>query len=70
VKRPFFAVLLGLTLASASSVSFAQQMEKWYLGLSAGQSGVSIGNEVVDVPGATASSVTKDQTRTGYKPGP
>jgi hypothetical protein len=37
------------------------------LGLSAGQSGVSIGNEVVDVPGATASSVTKDQTPHGVQ---
>jgi OOP family OmpA-OmpF porin len=68
VKRQSLAVVLGLALAPASTVSFAQQsLERWYLGLSAGQSSVRIDNEVVDVPGATASSVTKDDTRTGYK---
>ena len=68
MKRQSLAVVLGLALASASTVSFAQQpLERWYLGLSVGRSGVKIDNNVVDVPGATASSVTKDATRTGYK---
>jgi opacity protein-like surface antigen len=68
MKRQPLACVLRLALASASTVSVAQQpLERWYLGLSLGQSSIRIDNDVVAVPGATASTVTKDDTRTGYK---
>jgi OOP family OmpA-OmpF porin len=42
-------------------------MERWYVGGSIGQSKVKFDDNIAAVGGATASSVTKEETDTGYK---
>jgi OOP family OmpA-OmpF porin len=56
-----------VALASASTGSLAQQMERWYVGASIGQSVLKIDDSAVAVSGATSSSVSKEESDTGYK---
>ena len=57
--------LAAAAFALASTAAYAQS--GWYGGVSLGQSKIQIDDSSVDVAGATASSVTKDETDTGFK---
>jgi OOP family OmpA-OmpF porin len=60
--------MLPLAFALASTSALAQDDQRgFYVGLSVGQSKVKIDDSLVAVTGATASSVSKDETDTGYK---
>jgi OOP family OmpA-OmpF porin len=54
-------------LASATASALAQQASPWYAGVSAGQSKVSIDDDVLQIGGATSTSLSKDESGTGYK---
>lgn len=60
--------IVGLALVGASTAAFSQQPDqRWYLGLSVGQGEVDIDEGSVQIIGATASSVSKDETDTAWK---
>jgi OOP family OmpA-OmpF porin len=64
----FFRASLMAALALAASGAWAQSgVEGWYGGFSFGQSKIKIDDSTVVVAGATASSVSKDETDTGFK---
>jgi len=59
---------LAFALSLAAHAAGAQDGEpRWYGGLSLGQSKVSIDNSDLQVAGATASTISKDETDTAYK---
>lgn len=62
-KKMKFKVLLAVAAVSASSLASAQ----WYGGASIGSSNASVDTSGMIVTGATASSVSKNESDTGYK---
>jgi OOP family OmpA-OmpF porin len=59
---------LAVALVTAPSLALAQQAQPgWYGGLSVGQSKVKMDDSSVSVAGATASSLSKNETDTAYK---
>jgi OOP family OmpA-OmpF porin len=59
---------LALALAFACTAASAQQADRgWYVGLSIGSSKAKFESGFPEVPGATASSQTKDEQGTPYK---
>jgi len=59
--------LLIVALAAASTGAVAQDRERWYAGASIGRSVLKIDDSAVGVAGAASSSVSKDESDTGYK---
>jgi OOP family OmpA-OmpF porin len=68
VKATLFPLTVGLGFALASANTLAQQSTKpWYGGVSIGQSTVKIDDDALRIVGATATSLSKNETDTGYK---
>jgi len=68
LKPAFLPLVVGLGFALASANTLAQQSTKpWYGGLSIGQSKVKFDDNVLPIAGATATSLSKNDTDTGFK---
>jgi len=67
MKAALLPLTIGLGFALASANSFAQQSKPWYGGLSIGQSQVKFDDNVLPIAGATATSLSKNETDTGFK---
>ncbi len=68
LKAALFSFTIGLGFALASANTLAQQSTKpWYGGVSIGQSTVKIKDDVLPIIGATATSLSKNETDTGFK---
>jgi OmpA-OmpF porin, OOP family len=70
--RPFGVLLLTCSVAAAFAPAgaFAQQRTAgagWYSGLSVGGSQIGLNDNALPVAGATATSLTKDESSTGFK---
>jgi OmpA-OmpF porin, OOP family len=68
LKPAFFPLVVGLGFGLASANTLAQQSTKpWYGGLSIGQSKVKFDDNVLPIAGAAATSLSKNDTDTGFK---
>jgi OmpA-OmpF porin, OOP family len=68
LKVALLPLTIGLGFALASANTLAQQSAKpWYGGLSIGQSTVKIDDNALPIVGATATSLSKNETDTGFK---
>src|SRR5437868_10629033 len=68
MRRIFAGTAAGILLATFAGGAAAQNAEGgWYGGVSVGQSKISFDNSSLAVAGATASSISKDETDTAWK---
>jgi OOP family OmpA-OmpF porin len=67
-RNTLVAFIAGFALASGSAAALAQQAQKgWYAGGSIGQSRAEIEDGALPITNATATSLSKKETDTGYK---
>jgi OOP family OmpA-OmpF porin len=68
LEATLLPLTIGLGFALASANTLAQQSTKpWYGGLSIGQSRVQFDDNILPIGGATATSLSKNETDTGFK---
>ena len=65
--RHLATLALGVAITSAATGALAQQTSPWYAGLSAGASSVKIDDDILPIGGATATSLSKDESGTDWK---
>src|SRR5437773_9248497 len=67
MKAALLPLTVGLGFALTSANTLAQQSKPWYGGLSIGQTTVKIDDNALPIVGATATSLSKNETDTGFK---